>query len=962
MIINSNQNILLPSTFMRKLRPEYYSDTEDQADYILEATTLEYQLDSITSRNQTNDFEIFCRKLCEKTICPNLRAHTGPDGGGDSKVDTETYIVDKEISDLFYVGDPTVAEEKWAFAFSANKDWKTKIKIDVKKISETNRGYKKIFCITNQFARDKARVELEDTLSQQYNIVVTIHDRSWIIKEIIENNRKDIAYNYLKIGELEKNRFKIGSLDYSRKKQLAEIEKNLNDPDAFKGIERQLVTEALLAAKLSREIECTRVDTEGRFTRAIRLAEKEGTDRQTLEAKYEYIWTAFWWFDDFQFLKNSYNAFETLALQSEQHINLELLTNLLQLLVNAIMHGHMSRDECNLDKHMMNLERALKKIAEYKERPNSALEARTLLVMIDMDRALLDNNREKLVDIWNNYSTLLEKAEGLGEYGAERLVKMIEIAGCITSNDPTYNRLIEKVANFISKRKSEAEGSLVLLRRAQKLNVDSNNFEVIRLLGKAALGLTKREYSNSLIQTLQLLVLAYHYSGLFWAARASCTFLAASFIVKSEENGQLPIDFISTIKTLAWIALRLCHIPDFLFAVQTLRKALTTTQWNIDVKQQIRKSIQDLDEELGGLLLNLNETELSKLESLPDILNALELSTAQSALLYMLGHTNNTSLANHFAEKNIHIPLILNVDGPQIFSTIIFGVNIEIIIDGNAQSIIIAESVLSSLEAFFATSIEQRIAPHTEKLKLFVVESAAISKPFFEIRKLDMSGTINWPINFSLSNLENQEEIHKFWIEISNDVLVTCFIAENLEYFTKQLYDDDVVQNRMKMVAFNSVSYDRISAKSISRISDWQNYIQRIYKLRSPCPTFKTTPPIKNDDHKSQNENKKLCMQHHHQAYKIESIINVHCWDQAKWRGTSYHYYLDSFPYISFIFSDEKSGRRIFVDWQKQFGKIDKNDAISLSIIRQPPKRNQHHYCVKYPQNSLKMETFKPIK
>lgn len=72
-----------------------------------------------------------------------------------------------------------------------------------------------------------------------------------------------------------------------------------------------------------------------------------------------------------------------------------------------------------------------------------------------------------MVDIWNNYSTLLEKAEGLGEYGAERLVKMIEIAGCITSNDPTYNRLIEKVANFISKRKSEAEGSLVLLRRAQ---------------------------------------------------------------------------------------------------------------------------------------------------------------------------------------------------------------------------------------------------------------------------------------------------------------------------------------------------------------------------------------------------------------------------------------------------------------------------------------------------------------
>ena len=64
---------------------------------MLDATILEYHLDSITQHNQTHDFEIFCRKLCERTICPNLRAHTGPDGGGDSKADTETYPVSKEI-------------------------------------------------------------------------------------------------------------------------------------------------------------------------------------------------------------------------------------------------------------------------------------------------------------------------------------------------------------------------------------------------------------------------------------------------------------------------------------------------------------------------------------------------------------------------------------------------------------------------------------------------------------------------------------------------------------------------------------------------------------------------------------------------------------------------------------------------------------------------------------------------
>lgn len=145
---------IFPSQFMRKLRPEYYSDTQDRVAYLLDDPVLEYHLESITSRNQTQDFEIFCRKLCERTICPNLRAHTGPDGGGDSKVDTETYPVAEEIATSFYIGEQAAASERWAFAFSANKNWKTKAKDDVKKIVSTGRNYKKIFFVTSRFAKD----------------------------------------------------------------------------------------------------------------------------------------------------------------------------------------------------------------------------------------------------------------------------------------------------------------------------------------------------------------------------------------------------------------------------------------------------------------------------------------------------------------------------------------------------------------------------------------------------------------------------------------------------------------------------------------------------------------------------------------------------------------------------------------------------------------------------------------
>ena len=195
---------------MRKLRPEYYSDTEDRVKYILDAPNLEYHLESITSRNQTHDFEIFCRKLCERTICPNLRAHTGPDGGGDSKADTETYPVAEEIAVLFYIGETKAAKERWAFAFSAKEKWSTKVRDDVKGIVETGRDYKRIFFVTSRFTRDKDRARIEDELSKKYKIPVTIHDRSWIVKEIIENDRKDIAYNYLKIGEAKNDPLRLG--------------------------------------------------------------------------------------------------------------------------------------------------------------------------------------------------------------------------------------------------------------------------------------------------------------------------------------------------------------------------------------------------------------------------------------------------------------------------------------------------------------------------------------------------------------------------------------------------------------------------------------------------------------------------------------------------------------------------------------------------------------------------------
>jgi hypothetical protein len=302
---------LSPSRYMRQRRPEYYSDTASRGAIELDRDAFEYRLHTITSRNETGPFELFCRKLAERTLCPRLRPQTGPEGGGDSKVDTETYAVSDEIAGLTYLADHTNGE-RWGFAFSAKEDWRTKAKSDVAKIAGTDRGYQRIVFITNQFAKSKDRADLEDELSAAHGVAVTIHDRTWIVERIIDDERQDIAFNYLGVGR-EVERKRQGPNDYSRSQQLDDIEELFKAPERYERIEHQLASEALVAAKLSANLERPRYETAGRYQRAIQLAERHGSFRQKLEARYEDIWTAFWWFDDFQYVVDNYDAFAALA-------------------------------------------------------------------------------------------------------------------------------------------------------------------------------------------------------------------------------------------------------------------------------------------------------------------------------------------------------------------------------------------------------------------------------------------------------------------------------------------------------------------------------------------------------------------------------------------------------------------------------------------------------------------------
>jgi hypothetical protein len=947
---------LAPSKFMRQLRPELYSDTADRTSYLLDGVTLEYSLDTITARNQTHDFEIFCRKLCERTICPNLKPATGPEGGGDSKADTETFPIADEIATLTYVGNANGGRERWAFAFSAKKKWAEKVRNDVSGIVATQRGYQKIYCVTAQFARAKDRARIEDELTKQYDVTVTILDRSWIVEQIIGADRKDLAFNYLGVGQEIANTGQLGASDYSRSQQLEDIEKAIGNPEAFSGMEMQRVTEALVAAKLSRNLERPRTETDGRFARAVRLAEQDGTERQKLEANYEWIWTAFWWFDDIAHLNSSYDGFEKIVIDSAHAKNLELLCNLAQLLFNSVVHQHLTTDEAKLEERIARLSDRLKSMVADNERPNNAMEARTSLLVIEVNQATLKKDAQRLSSLWPQFSEVVKQAEGLGEFSAERLTKLIEVFGNIAGKDAAYAQLVDDVAAFVSKRTGEAQGALVLLKRAQQLDFD-DNFEMIRLLGKAARKLTKKEYSDSLIEALQLLSLAYRSAGLLWAARASCIFAMASMFIEAEENGDLPAAIVPMVMTLAWIAIELRHLPDALEAIRLVRGCSAKLPLDDASKERVAKRLTKFDLILGSQILNFTSAELQEVVKLPDVLAWLGLQQSRNSLLYALGHETLlrkegsipdeetpehvadlfTLLASQPASSNLHGPLIFN-ETPQYFAARVQGVTVTVHHQCSDVSILAAEVVIGSIEALFATAIDLDAAAHTENFTIMLQESSEILVPDFTIDTDEMAATVRWPTGLIPATYGRQGDVQKMLIRLAAAIFAATCVVRNLQETVEHLFENEAVLDRIGMIAIAGNSRKRIFDKNLSRLSDWTQMTTSTFSLAPSRPVIsrRVLPPLEDDEDRAAADNQRSpTLPNDHRELGVRSIIDLHLWDKAGWSGTAFADWGPPYPPgIALLFTDEDAARKIFARWRERLGQVDKEDEIYVAIVR----------------------------
>lgn len=978
-------NLPDPVTYMRNLHPDLYSDSTVVKSVELTQGLLEYHLETLTNRNQETEFAYFARRLAEKEICPNLRPQTGPTGGGDSKADSETIPVSSEISELWVGSDPRAGNERWAFAFSAKKDWKGKVANDVRNIATTDRGYSRIYFITNQFAPDKSRAESEDTLSNETGIQVTILDRSWITKAVIENGRADIAVDALHIEELRSLvENKIGPVDLERQRELDDLERAIGDPDHYRGARYQLIQDALRAALLARALGRPRTEIDGLFLRADRLASNPEQVRQRLRIAYNYAWTVIFWFGDHRQLNSLYDTVEAYALQSDQMDEVELIQNLWMVLLAQVRRGVISREDAKLDSRKEAIIAVLERLAADTTRPNNALQARTGLALLSVQNALESQDALALAEVWETFNQIATDAERMGDYPFERLVKLIEVLGEMGVESEGFDKLFETVVTALEKRRGEAVGAGLLRDHGYKKIEANRPYEAISLLGRAMERFVKREHRDDLIFCMMGLSEAYMRVGLLWAARSCALSAAERCLAYYREKGKLVRFSLSAVEQLTLIEIRLGRLAHALLGMELENVLAPLLALPEERVKKLEESRQVTEGMLGIALLSSSLDQLSGMGGLPEALEKLGLYLPKVCLLYALGYRDELRNEGFTAEKwsdddidefmkmafgqpgRLQMPSQPQIENGQNVSyhTTVLGCQIVVETPATQSGISVAEAVLGTIEAFFATSLNERIIPYRSNAKIVVQATSELTEGL-RVTQENFDGEafirvlypeINPPFS-AKSRMKYRDGL----IDVITGFIIHAAVIDDIASYMERIADEERGFARALLYSEVSLAQDNLFGSSPNALlRDWKPPEgARRFPLIRTKEWYKDVTiqqlPLPDEDGKPEFDSgdpgayfrEKIASEKHGDR-KIASQIDIPVWNEAGWRAV--FYFNDPrrapYPVLCLGFKNRDAAEKIFRTWRKELGSEDKDNKLRVTILRGILRDNPAAYRV----------------
>jgi len=979
---SSEQEKFSPREFLRGRRPESFSDTTVEESSTIDRSVLDYHLESLTSRGQEGDFEVFCRRLAEREICPNLLPHTGPSGGGDSKVDSETFPVSDALSFAWYIGaGREAATERWAFAFSAKEDWRSKVRADIAKAAGTKRNYNKAFFITSRYVPDRVRAQIEDELRTEYKIDVRILDRSWILDRVFGGRHFDLAVEHLRIPTVTRQNEAKGPHDVERESELEEIEGRIRAASQQGQFGFQFVTDCIDSAILSRGLERPRTDISGRFQRARQAAERLGHLHLSLFAAYQEAWTAYWWYEDFRLFTQLYGEVEKFANGSQNVHDFELLFNLWITLYSMVIHGSLTEDETQIRERTTNIVAELKRLSDDQDRPNSSLQARTLLLQCRLYEHVIAREYDQVDKALCELKEVVQQSEGILGFQFEPLVQLLTESGQVIGDRASYNDLFEAIVVVAAKRNGDVSAARLLIKHGTTQLESERPYDAIKTLGRALSCLYKHESRSDLIHALALCAGAYERVGLLWAARG--TMLTAASIATNDFWARAEVTSLqaATFRRMKWLELQLGRLPHTLEWVDlnsTIDGILAQKGYDAG---RLAEGKVEFDIILGIYFLKAELWDLKRLCRLPEILDQLGLVSSACALLYALGHDTElpkdllaekpakedlskffTKWISQPAAEDLSEKLAL-YDGSKVtLASRILGCRVTIECPNSSPCIELSESILAALESLLATGLHDRMASREPTLTINVRKSDFADAPF-TFNLIDQDGKPHVDIvcgEFSPHRLtlEKRTKIDEQLLQLLASVLARVFLIRDSVDVVTKLFRDELALERA--VHFTSsfatlgnvlghrprISLDAwatgdLHEYTLNRKEEWDRQA-RMERAKGLEQSSANRPQFGEGAPPPELQSRQI------KQTEMETFSNIRetLWDQAKWMGAAYLWFEKSPPILALLFRKKDAAAKIFSNWRMEIGREDRLEQIRITTVLRINKRNPHSYRI----------------
>lgn len=952
-----------PRAYMKSRRPYLFSDSGEQETSPVSKDQFEYHLETLTNRQEETLFERFGRDLIKKEISPNLIPHTGPTGGGDGKTDSETYQVSEEIAALWWIGDPKrSSNERFAFCFSAMKDWKPKFKKDIESVASTGREFTVIYFMTNQFVPSRERAKLQDEYSKAHKRDIRILDRTWILDSVFDHRHWDIVTKHFDIAKAVVQ--VDGPQDAQRKLDLEVLEKKLADAQ-FQGIE--FAEDCLDAAVLARTINLPSYQVYGMFERAERAAEKLGSSVQQFRVVYKRAWTAYFWFNDFSEMSRLYDSAETLILTNDSAFLLEDLGNLCQigLTVTADSAYAAQRDRW-LDR-VNRLNDALNKIAMAAPGTVNALWAQTQLYMSEL--TLSDDKDVSLAKFCQQVQNLLPEVSRHADYPVQVLHRLADELGEYVVDNEAFDALFEALILVEETRTSEASQGRSRLKRGAQFLQRGRWYQAIDQLAKAQALLAKEEHHDSYVCAIFLTGLAYQDAGLLWAARANMAVAISIAMQNKLKFGHVvPPQVVRMLQELASIELQLGRI---VCALQVLEMSLMISS-QMQLTDSFMQTYQHIDFVMARLIIETPLKTLNQLSKMPDVLASF-LGLSSSTLLFCLGYEKEAAEALDVADfDSIAADIVTetneNLDReflPQwyvsdvhVLESKILGCTIELTTK-ELPGILVGESLLAFIEDFLATAVMlKRCMATVAKVRVRVERKA--DSGFDVHEEEDEAGEITVVISYSFDDirvfanpLTYSKQLFSAAIPITTQMGLTLD-----EKSLIALFEEHEVMTRSQFGASSFTSVLKLFGQTPKYFPhQWTEEIEgtiRSYNSKRSetwqHSTSTSRPRRREIDDSMPSKSEKITdietLQH--TELFVQSPINLPLWKKAHWDGTAFGTIEDDWSRVEFwlTFKDINAGRKLFKGWRNQVGDADREEWLGISIVTGIDKEHPAWYKV----------------